>query len=80
MQKLVRTTKDAVYVGYSTILSSITREAKMMNYNRNIHALLDQWFDYSIMFVDPATKDKQTAAILLKARFTMKKKYSIRFK
>lgn len=38
----------------------------MVNINRNIIALCDQWFDYTIMFVDPATRDKQTAVILLK--------------
>lgn len=47
-------------------MTSIVREANMQNSTKEINALVDQWFDYTIMFVDPATKDKQTASLLLK--------------
>lgn len=60
--------KDKTLTGYTTIISAMARESSANEYTKNdllTQCLIVQWFDYAVLFIDPAVKHKTYTDIVL---------------
>lgn len=63
-----RKTKDETLTGYTTIISALARESKINDFAKSdllTQCLIVQWFDYSVLFIDPAVDSKASTDLLL---------------
>lgn len=65
---ICRKTKDQTLTGYTTIISALARESQNNSFATSdllTQCLIVQWFDYSVLFIDPATNSKAATEIVL---------------
>lgn len=71
-QVICRKVKDQTLSGYTTIISAMGRESKTNGLNGKdllTQCLIVQWFDYSVLFIDPAVESKASRDLVLQVRF-----------
>lgn len=67
-QVICRKVKDQTLSGYTTIISAMGRESKNNGLNGKdllTQCLIVQWFDYSVLFIDPAVESKASRDLVL---------------
>lgn len=67
-QVVCRKVKDQTLSGYTTIVSAMGRESKIDVFgNKDLltQCLIVQWFDYSVLFIDPAIESKTSTDLVL---------------
>lgn len=67
-QVISRKTKDQILTGYTTIISALGRESKINDFAKSdvlTQCLIVQWFDYTVLFIDPAVNSKASTELLL---------------
>lgn len=80
-QVVCRKVKDQTLSGYTTIISAMGRESKSNGLNGKdllTQCLIVQWFDYSVLFIDPAVESKASRDLVLQV--CLKKNCRIRMK
>lgn len=66
LQVISRKVKDKTLSGYTTIISSMAKDSKNDFAQSDIltQCLITQWFDYSVLFIEPALYSKTTDIVL----------------
>ncbi|XP_031620958.1 eukaryotic translation elongation factor 1 epsilon-1 [Contarinia nasturtii] len=65
---ICRKTKDQTLSGYTTIISAMGRESKINSFATSdllTQCLIVQWFDYAVLFIDPAIESKASTELVL---------------
>ncbi|XP_055324955.1 eukaryotic translation elongation factor 1 epsilon-1 [Sitodiplosis mosellana] len=65
---ICRKMKDKTLSGYTTIISAMGRESKNNGFNGKdllTQCLIVQWFDYSVLFIDPAVESRASRDLVL---------------
>lgn len=60
-QVVCRKVKDKTLTGFTTIISAMGRESKSNQFSSSdllTQTLVVQWFDYAVLFIDPAANSK----------------------
>lgn len=68
LQVISRKVKDKTLTGYTTIISAMGRESKVdifANCDLLTRCLIVQWFDYTVLFIDPAVNSKASKELVL---------------
>lgn len=72
LQVICRKTKENTLSGYTTIISALARESKTNNFAKSdllTQCLIVQWFDYTVLFIDPAVNSKASTELLLQVGY-----------
>lgn len=72
LQVISRKLKDNTLTGYTTIISAMGRESTLNEFAKcdlQTQCLIVQWFDYSVLYIDPAVNHKSLTELVLLVRF-----------
>lgn len=67
-----RKLKENTLTGYTTIISAMGRESTVNEFAKSdllTQCLIVQWFDYSVLYIDPAVKHKSLTELVLQVCF-----------
>lgn len=68
LQVISRKLKDSTLTGYTTIISAMGRESTANEFAKCdllTQCLIVQWFDYSVLYIDPAVAQKSLTELVL---------------
>lgn len=68
LKVISRKLKDSTLTGYTTIISAMGRESTVNEFSKSdllTQCLIVQWFDYSVLYIDPAVNHKSLTELVL---------------